>query len=71
MSRKNLSFALLATAIVMVVMAAATLLPLPSSKISDLGYYALCPFAPWSTLALLLVAGICWVVRQYIDSRPD
>jgi hypothetical protein len=37
--------------------------------ISDLGYYTLCPFAPWSTLMLLLVAGLSWVLRGHIDAK--
>jgi hypothetical protein len=36
---------------------------------SDLGYYTLCPFAPWSTLMLLLVAGISWVLRGHITAK--
>jgi hypothetical protein len=70
MSRKNISFSFLAIAIAMAVLALATLMPFPSNKISDLGYTALCPFAPWSTLCLLFVAGVCWVIRQYVESRP-
>jgi hypothetical protein len=66
MSRQTLSFILLASALVFVVLAAATLLPLPSSTTSDLGYFALCPFAPWSSLLLLAVAGGCWMVRRHI-----
>jgi hypothetical protein len=38
--------------------------------ISDLGYFTLCPFAPWSTLTLLVLAGIAWVVRRHIDAQP-
>ena len=71
MSRKNVSFAFLAGSVVMAVLALITLMPFPSNKISDLGYAALCPFAPWSTLALALAAGLCWVLRQYIESRPE
>ena len=71
MSRKTLSFILLVGVIVPVVLAAATLIPHSSATISDLGYYTLCPFAPWSTLALLFLAGLCWVLRQYIASQPS
>jgi hypothetical protein len=51
--------------------AAVTLLPNPGSKLSDLGYDTLCPFAPWSTLVLLLVTGLVWAVRQYLVTRRD
>ena len=37
--------------------------------VSDLGYYTLCPFAPYSTLTLLFVAALAWVVRRYIDNQ--
>jgi hypothetical protein len=70
MSRATLSFLFLAIAILFVALAAATLLPFSSSMISDLGYYTLCPFAPWSTLALLLLAGVSWMLRRYIDGQP-
>jgi hypothetical protein len=70
MSRPAQSNLLLAIAILFVALAAATLVPYSSSMISDLGYYTLCPFAPWSTLALLLGAAVCWVLRKYIDGQP-
>jgi hypothetical protein len=69
MSRQTLSSLLLVSAILFLALAAATLLPFSSLMISDLGYYSLCPFAPWSTLALLLVAGLSWVVRQHVNSQ--
>jgi hypothetical protein len=71
MSRQTQSSLLLAVTILLVALAAATLVPFSSSMKSDLGYYALCPFAPWSTLALLLLAGMSWVVRRYIDAQPS
>jgi len=40
--------------------------PVSSSKTNDLGYASLCPFAPWSSLALLLAAGLVWAVRRYL-----
>ena len=52
-------------------LAVLTLLPLPASKANDLGYVSACPFAPWSSLALLLVAGLLWAVRQYLLTLPD
>jgi hypothetical protein len=49
-----------------------TLLPLPpAARINDLGYHSACPFAPWSSLAMLLVAGVAWAVRQYLITRVD
>ena len=47
-----------------------TLLPGSTSKPNDLGYYSVCSFAPWSTLALFLVAALFWVVRRYFQTRP-
>ena len=51
--------------------AIATLLPVPARIKSDLGYYSLCPFAPWSTLLLLIVAGLFGAIRTYMVSRTD
>ncbi len=49
-----------------------TLLPLPpAAKANDLGYAGACPFAPWSTLALLVVAGLIWAVRAYLRTLPE
>jgi len=49
-----------------------TLLPFPpASRPNDFGYASACPFAPWSTLALLVVAGAAWAVRQYLRTRAD
>jgi hypothetical protein len=70
MARKTLSSIILACVILLVALAAATLVPFPNRMISDLGYYTLCPFAPYSTLTLLLLAGLGWVVRSYIASQP-
>jgi hypothetical protein len=47
-----------------------TLIPHTSPTVSDLGYYTLCPFAPWSTLTLLFLGWLAWTVRGYID-RPQ
>ena len=65
-----LSFLLLAITVLLLPLAAATLVPFSSPTISDLGYYTLCPFAPWSTVTLLFLAGLAWVVRQHINSQP-
>jgi tryptophan-rich sensory protein len=70
MSRQTLSRLLLALAILLAALAAATLVPFSASTISDLGYYTLCPFAPWSTLALLLLAGVSSIVRRYLEAQP-
>ncbi len=51
--------------------AALTLIPVPGRIQSDLGYFSLCPFAPWSTLILLLAAGVCGALRTYLVSRTD
>jgi hypothetical protein len=47
-----------------------TVLPGDASKPNDLGYFSWCSFAPWSTLTLLLIAGVLWVVRRYFQTRP-
>ncbi len=70
MSRETLSSLLLAAAILLVVLAGVTLLPGSSPIVSDLGYHTLCPFAPWSTLTLLFLAGLSWVVRRYVATLP-
>jgi hypothetical protein len=70
MSRQTLSSLLLVSAILLTIGAAVTLLPSSSLTISDLGYHTLCPFAPWSTITLLFLAGLAWVVRKHIDSQP-
>lgn len=55
----------------LIVTATVTLLPLPAPKQNDLGYVSACPFAPWSTLALLFVAGVTWAIRQYLMVQRD
>lgn len=70
MPRRILSFLLVAFAIVFLVLAAATLVPHKSAMISDLGYYAYCPLAPWSTLVLLFLAAVSWAIRRYVDAQP-
>jgi hypothetical protein len=69
MSRQNLSFLLLASAVMFLALAIVTLLPFPSSTISDLGYHALCPFAPWSTLMLLFLGGLSWALHRHVNVR--
>ena len=52
--------------------AAVTLLPgSPTHLVNDLGYHSLCPLAPWSSLSLLVPAGICALLRNYMLSPKD
>ncbi len=69
MSGKTLGSLLLAAAIVLVVLAAVTLVPYSNPMVSVLGYHTLCPFAPWSTLTLLFLAGLAWVMRGYMKTQ--
>jgi hypothetical protein len=68
MSRQTPSLVLLIIAVVFLALGAVTLLPFSSSAVSDLGYHALCPFAPWSTLLLLLLGGISLALRRHIGA---
>ena len=70
MSAATRDKALLAVIAVFVALALWTLLPFGTSKPNDLGYVSACPFAPWSTLTLLLAGGVVWVIRQYFLTRP-
>jgi tryptophan-rich sensory protein len=56
---------------ILAALAVVPMLPWAASKTNDLAYYSLCPFAPWSTLALLLVAGVIWAIRQYFETRAQ
>lgn len=50
-------------ALLMVIAAIITCLPRPSAmKKSWLGYRAVCPFSPVSSGALLITAGIVWLI---------
>jgi hypothetical protein len=60
---------LLALAGVLAILGLATLFPVSSPKTNDLGYASFCPFAPWSSLALLLGAGLVWAVRRYLGEQ--
>lgn len=71
MSRQTLTKILLAGTILLSVLALVTLLPHSASTISDLGYYTFCPFAPWSTLALLFLGWLCSVLRRHIKAQPE
>ena len=65
----KLNTGLLAPIFLLLGLAVLTLVPYPAAKVSDLGYRSLCPFAPWSTLVLLLGAGLIWAVRQYVNEQ--
>jgi hypothetical protein len=69
MSDKASITSLMVLSWIFVILSASTLLPLEVSKKSDLGYYSLCSFTPWSTLALLFVAGVLWAIRKYLLTR--
>ena len=69
--QKPSSTILLGLAVLFVGLAALTLLPFTAPRANDLGYMSMCPFAPWSTLALLVVAGVIWAIRQYLITRAD
>jgi hypothetical protein len=62
---------LLGLAVLFVGLAVLTLLPFTAPRANDLGYMSMCPFAPWSTLALLVVAGVIWAIRQYLITRAE
>jgi len=71
MSKDVRNTILLTLVIVLVGLAVWTLLPFSAPKANDLGYVSTCPFAPWSTLALLVIAGVIWAIRQYLMTRAD
>ncbi len=71
MTRENLSSLLLASIVILLILAAATVTPWSNAMVSDLGYHTLCPFAPYSTLTLLFFAGLGWVVRRYAAALPE
>jgi hypothetical protein len=62
---------LLIAAYLFVGAAVLTLIPSDVKIVSDLGYHSLCPFAPWSTLLLLLGAGVIAAARAYLMSQTD
>jgi hypothetical protein len=70
-SNKAKTTGLLSLALILVALAIWTALPSSASKTNDLGYFSTCPFAPWSTLTLLLVAGVLWAIRQYLLTRKN
>jgi hypothetical protein len=71
MSKDIRNALLLALVIALVGLAVFTLLPFSAPKANDLGYVSACPFAPWSSLVLLLAAGVVWAIRRYLITRAD
>ena len=71
MSAKTRDTGLLVLVVLLVCLAILTLLPFSTSKPNDLGYASTCPFAPWSTVALLMAAGLIWAIRSYLQTRAD
>jgi hypothetical protein len=70
MPEAKLSRGLLVLIGVMIALSVCTLIPYRgASQINDLGYYSLCSFTPWSTILLLFVAGMAWVIRQYLQDQ--
>jgi hypothetical protein len=69
MSDKARIAGLLVLVWIFVVLSVSTIVPFSASKTNDLGYYSLCSFAPWSSLALLFVAGVIWAIRKYLVTR--
>lgn len=70
MSPEFRQHALFALIPLLLLAAAATLIPTASTtRINDLGYVSICPFAPWSALALIGAAGVVWMIRDYLKSQ--
>ncbi len=69
MSRDQVANSLLGVALLFIMAAVLTLVPFSAAKMNDLGYHSMCPFAPWSSLSLLVVAGVVWVIRGYVLTR--
>ena len=69
MSDKTNIATLLVLSWILVILSAATLLPFAAPTKNDLGYFSLCSFSPWSTLALLFIAGVAWAIRKYLLTR--
>jgi hypothetical protein len=69
MSRDQAANSLLGVAFLLALAALLTLIPSSAAQMNDLGYHSLCPFAPWSSLALLVAGGVAWMVRGYVLTR--
>jgi hypothetical protein len=69
MPPKTISSFLFVAASAFGVLALVTLVPHSNKMVSDLGYHTLCPFAPWSTLTLLFLGWLAWIVRGYMNQQ--
>ena len=69
MSRDQAANSLFGVAVLLAMAGLLTLIPSSAAKMNDLGYHSLCTFAPWSSLALLVAAGVAWMVRGYVLTR--
>jgi hypothetical protein len=69
MSRDQVANSLFGLALLFAMAALLTLIPFSAAKMNDLGYHSMCPFAPWSSLALLVAAGVVWLIRSYVLTR--
>jgi len=59
----------LGVALLFAMAALLTLIPFSAAKMNDIGYHSMCPFAPWSSLGLLVAAGVVWMIRGYVLTR--
>ncbi len=71
MPRETLLTVTLAAIGLFIVLAGVTLIPVSTGPINDLGYHSLCPFAPYSTLALLVPVGIAGLLRYYVKAQKS
>jgi hypothetical protein len=69
MQRDQVANSLLGASFLFAIAALSTLIPSSAARVNDLGYHSLCPFAPWSSLGLLVVAGVVWTIRSYVLTR--
>ncbi len=77
--RKGLEVLALIVAVVFVVAAGVTLIPDPGQRPCAMGWSSTCPFAPWSSLVLVLFAAGClagipilrWLVRRFGPSSTQ
>jgi hypothetical protein len=69
MQRDQVANSLVGVASLFAIAAILTLIPSSAARVNDLGYHSLCPFAPWSSVGLLVVAGVVWTIRSYVLTR--
>jgi hypothetical protein len=69
MSRQTVSLILLLLAAALALAGLATVIPWQGKMVSDLGYYTFCPFAPYSTGAMLILAWLAWTVRKHMTKQ--